>query len=231
MKIKLSPRLGAIAECVNGVESMADIGTDHGFLPVYLVENKMISWAISSDTNKKPLEKSKKIIQEHHFEAFIQTRLGSGLSVLKPGEVDAIVIAGMGGVLIGDLLEADLEVAQKAGRLVLQPMNAQLVLRKYLESRGFRIIQEELAQEGERVYEIIVAETGRMKISNPLEYELGFEFMEKKHPLLKTLIDRKISLESTILFNTMGKTTPDAKKQFQESSLYIESLNKVKECL
>lgn len=231
MKIKLSPRLKAIADCVNGSESMADIGTDHGFLPVYLIENKMIAWAISSDTNKKPLEKSKKIIKEHHFESFIETRLGSGLSVLKSGEVETIVIAGMGGVLIRDLLEGDLDIALKAKKLILQPMNAQIVLRKYLENRGFRIIQEELAQEGERVYEIIVAETGQMKIMDPLEYELGYEFMKKKHPLLKNLIERKISLETTILFNTRGKATPDAKKQFQESSLYIESLNEVKKCL
>ena len=87
MKIKLSPRLEAIAGCVDGTSSMADIGTDHGYLPVYLVENAMTASAIASDTNQQPLKKAEKIISELQLEKQIETRLGSGLSVLKPGEV------------------------------------------------------------------------------------------------------------------------------------------------
>ena len=126
MKIKLSPRLEVIAGCVAGVKSMADIGTDHGYLPVYLVENELVSRAIASDTNQQPLKKAEKIIKEQQLEKQIETRLGSGLSVLKPGEVDAVVMAGMGGLLIRDLLEAQPDVARQQKKLVLQPMNNQV---------------------------------------------------------------------------------------------------------
>ena len=210
---------------------MADIGTDHGYLPVYLVENELVSRAIASDTNQQPLKKAEKIIKEQQLEKQIETRLGSGLSVLKPGEVDAVVMAGMGGLLIRDLLEAQPDVARQQKKLVLQPMNNQVVLRKYLAASGYRIIAEELAREGDRVYEIMVAEAGAMVFSNPLEYELGFEFYAQKHPLLLALIDRKIFLEQQIVRSTRGKTSAVAAKQWQESSLFIEKLNEVKKCL
>lgn len=231
MNIKLSPRLRVIANCVVDTKTMADIGTDHGYLPVTLVGSNHISTAIASDTNKKPLEKAKKIINHYQLEKRIETRLGSGLSVLKPEEVESIVIAGMGGLLIRDLLEADLEVGKSVRKMILQPMNNQAVLRKYLETHGFRIIREDLARENERIYEVIVVEPGEMVMASPLEYELGYEFLKVKHPLLKALINRKISLEEKILLNTLGKTTPVAKKQFWESTLAIQNLNEVKKCL
>ncbi|MBU4541861.1 class I SAM-dependent methyltransferase [uncultured Acetobacterium sp.] len=231
MKIKLSPRLEAIAGCVDGTSSMADIGTDHGYLPVYLVENAMTASAIASDTNQQPLKKAEKIISELQLEKQIETRLGSGLSVLKPGEVETVVMAGMGGLLIRDLLEAQSDVAMETQKLVLQPMNNQAVLRKYLEAAGFRIIREELAQEENRVYQVIVAKPGKMVFTNDLEYQLGFEFYTQKHPLLTALIDRKIFLEQQIVLSTRGKTTAVAAKQWQESSLFIEKLNEVKKWL
>lgn len=231
MNIKLSPRLEVIAGCVAGVKTMADIGTDHGYLPVYLVENHLVSTAIASDTNHKPLKKAAKIISQQQLESYIETRLGSGLSVLKLGEVEAVVMSGMGGLLIRDLLEAEPLVAQDVKKLVLQPMNNQAVLRRYLETHGFKIIKEDLAQEMDRVYEIMVVAPGEMIMTNPLEYELGFEFDKNKHRLLETLINRKIDLEQKILLSTEGKATPVAKKQFEESSIFIQKLNEVKKCL
>lgn len=210
---------------------MADIGTDHGYLPVYLVENALVSRAIASDTNAQPLKKATNIISQQQLEKQIETRLGSGLSVLKPGEVEAVVMAGMGGLLICDLLEAQSDVARETQKLVLQPMNNQAVLRKYLEVAGFRIIREELAQEENRVYQVIVAEPGKMVFTNDLEYQLGFEFYSSKHPLLTALIDRKIFLEQQIVLSTQGKTTAVAAKQWKESSLFIEKLNEVKKWL
>lgn len=231
MKIKLSSRLEVIAGCVTGACSMADIGTDHGYLPAYLVENKGVCRAIASDINQQPLKKAQKIIDAQQLQKQIETRLGSGLSVLKPGEVEVVVMAGMGGLLIRDLLKAQPAVARAAKKLVLQPMNNQAVLRRYLETAGFLITREELAREGDRVYEIIVAEPGAMIVTTPLEYELGFEYYRHQHPLLGALIDRKIFLEQQIVTSTRGRTTAVAAKQFQESSRFIEKLNEVKKCL
>lgn len=231
MKIKLSPRLAVISDCVAGVKTMADIGTDHGYLPVSLVAAGQVTTAIASDTNAKPLKKAEKIIAEFKLEKLIETRLGSGLSVLQPGEVQAVVMAGMGGLLIRDLLEMERRVAMRMEKLVLQPMNNQAVLRKYLEDRGYQIIKEDLCQEMGRIYEIMVVVPGKMVISNPLEYELGYEYDKHQHPLLEALIDRKIYLERKIVLNTQGKTTLVASQQFEASSRFIEKLNEVKKCL
>ena len=231
MNIQLSPRLKVIADSVIGAKSMADIGTDHGYLPVTLVAENQVSTAIAVDVNKMPLEKAKKIISTHGLEKSIETRLGSGLSVLEPGEVEVIVIAGMGGLLIRDCLKADSAVAQNTKKLILQPMNNQKILRRYLEENGYQITREELAQEDERIYEVMVVEPGEMVFTNPLEYDLGHHFMANKHPLLKALIDRKISLEEKILENTRGKDTSFARQQFLASEAYIKKLNEVKKCL
>jgi len=231
MPMELNPRLRVIASCVTDVKTMADIGTDHGYLPVALIEKAILLRAIACDVNAKPLEKAKKIIEDYGFNRSIETRLGSGLSVLKPGEAEAIVMAGMGGLLIRDLLEAEPEVALQAEKLVLQPMNNQAVVRRYLETHGFKIIREDLAQEGDRIYEIIVAQKGVMSITDPLDYELGYQAAQTKHPLLAAHINRKIRYEEKILNNTRGKTTPIAQKQFAESQAYIKRLNEVKKCL
>ncbi len=220
-----------IAGCVAGAESMADIGTDHGYLPAYLVEKNVVSGAIAGDINQQPLKKAERIIIAQQLQKQIETRLGSGLSVLKPGEVEVVVMAGMGGLLIRDLLEAQPDVARATKKLVLQPMNNQAVLRRYLETAGFLITREDLAREGDRVYEIIVAEPGAMIVTTPLEYELGFEYYKHRHPLLGALIDRKIFLEQQIVSSTRGRTSAVAAKQFQESSMFIEKLNEVKKCL
>ncbi len=229
--IDLSPRLDTIMKCVTGVETLADIGTDHGYLPVALVQKNKIARGIACDVNEKPLKKAEKMIKDHGYEKVIETRLGSGLSVLKSGEVQGIVIAGMGGLLIRELINCDIERAHELQLLIFQPMNNQAALRRYLEENRFMIIREELAKEESRIYEIIVAVPGKMTITNPLEYELGFRAIEDNHFLLRELINRKIDLENNIIENTKGKTTPIAKKQFTESVAYIQKLMEVEKCL
>lgn len=231
MPVKLSQRLYAIANCITEVSSIADIGTDHGYLPVYLVESGRINQGIACDINKKPLAKAEKIIKKYGFEKIIETRLGSGLSVLKPNEVDALVLAGMGGILISELLEAKKEVSSSVKKLVLQPMNNQKFLRQYLETQGFEIVKEELVLEGTRVYEIIVARSGEMTIENPLDYELGYNFLKNKHPLGKVHVQRKIEKAKFILERTLGKGTVVAKQKFLESKDYIERLEEIKRWL
>ncbi|MDO4289524.1 MAG: class I SAM-dependent methyltransferase [Eubacterium sp.] len=185
----LTPRLEAIAQLVLPGEVLADIGTDHGYLPVALAASGKIPRAIAADVNAKPLEKAKNCIAEAGLSDKIETRLGSGLSVLAPREAATIVVAGMGGCLIKDLLAAEAAVARLAKRLILQPMNNGAVLRRFLEENGYAIIDEVIAKEEPRVYEIIVASQGEMKITDPLDYDIGFEARKRKHPLLLDLIE------------------------------------------
>lgn len=111
--MKLTPRLEAVANLVTDNAKIADIGTDHGYIPVYLMKKNVIKSAIAADVNKGPLNNAKKEIISSNLDSKIELRLGSGLSVLKVGEVDEVVIAGMGGVLISQLIESELEIAKK----------------------------------------------------------------------------------------------------------------------
>ncbi|MGL4607194.1 MAG: tRNA (adenine(22)-N(1))-methyltransferase [Eubacteriaceae bacterium] len=231
MMSRLSPRLKTIADCVTDVSSFADIGTDHGYIPVYLIENKGVDFGIACDINQKPLEKAENLIKVYGYENQIETRLGSGLSVLKENEVDAIILAGMGGILISELLEEQLAIAFSAKKLIFQPMNNQKILRKYCEERGFQIVKEELAIEGTRIYEIIVAQKGKMIFENSLEYELGHQFLTKKHPLLETLVRVKLGKAQLILESTNAKNTTEAKEKNSECRKYIKDLNEVLKCL
>ena len=224
----MTPRLQVIADNVLKNESMADIGTDHGYLPVYLMEQGFIPRAVAADINEKPLKKAEQLVARSGYEKQIETRLGSGLSVLIPGEAGTIVMAGMGGYLIRDLLTESLEVAVSAKRLVLQPMNNAFIVRHFLEDNGFVIVNEDLAKEERRVYEIIVAEKGEMSIENDLDYLIGYEEKRRKHPLLPELIDRKLELENKIIQNTENKHTKMAREQYKKSTAIAAALMEVK---
>lgn len=167
----ITPRLEMIIKHVRG-KKIADIGTDHAYIPIYLIENNLAGYVIASDINKGPLLIAGDNIKNHNLTEKIETRLGGGLSVLKESEADTIIIAGMGGILISEILDADIENAKKS-KLILQPMNAQYELRKYLLTHGFKITDEDLAVEGFKVYNLIEAESGEQQpFENDFEYQI-----------------------------------------------------------
>lgn len=198
--MKLTNRLLEIANLITS-RKIADIGTDHGYIPTYLLENNKIDFAILSDVNKGPLENSRKEIRNKKLENKVNLRLGSGIDILEPFEVDEIIIAGMGGILISNIIENKKEVAKSAKKLILQPMQAQFELRKYLLNNNFEIIDEVLVKEDFRIYEIIVAKYTEHKkeIVDEIHYEVGEKLIEKKDVLLNEFIDKKIYSYNNIL--------------------------------
>ena len=158
MNFELSNRLRTCLEFLSGFESIADIGTDHGLLPAYGILNHHIKTAIAADIGQGPLQMAKKTISKYHLKDAVQLRLGPGLSVLKAGEVQGAVIAGMGGKLICSILGEGLEVAKSCRRLVLQPNVDAHLIRRALMGWGFRIVHEALILEDGKYYEIVVAE-------------------------------------------------------------------------
>ena len=157
--IKLTPRLKTVAEFAEGAASVADIGTDHGLLAAYLAQQGA-KRVIAADKNEGPLAAAAATAREYNLRDEIILRRGDGLQVLSEGEAEVIVIAGMGGELIAQILSAAPAVWQKCRRLILQPMNDACVLRRFLEGSGWHILCEKLAAEGKRLYTIIVAEEG-----------------------------------------------------------------------
>ncbi len=171
----LSNRLKAIYDMVGKVDVLADIGTDHAYLPICLKKDNHVSRIILSDVNRGPLDTARNNVSEAGIVEDVSFRLGSGLEPYEEGEVDVYVIAGMGGNLIADILRADEEVARSASFLVLQPMKNQRVLRKYLNENSFEIIEELVVREDGRFYEVIKVSKGEQNKLTVSELELGYK--------------------------------------------------------
>lgn len=228
--MKLTDRLLKIASLVTKGKKIADIGTDHGYIPVYLLNKGDIDYAILADVNKGPLENARKEVRHNKLLDKTNLRLGSGIEVLEVGEVDEIIIAGMGGILISELLEAKNEVAKSADKLILQPMQAQDELRKYLLNNGYEILNEVLVKEDFRIYEILeVKYTGKNTIvEDEIYYEVGKNLIENNDHLLKEFLDKKIYKYNSIIEKLEGKSGEGIDKKREDSLVAISKLEKLK---
>lgn len=230
--MKITKRLERVASHISKGSIVLDIGTDHGYIPVFLVKKGVSPSAIAADVNKKPLDKAKELIAENKMNDKVETRLGSGFEIIKDGEVDEVIIAGMGGVLISDLITAAGEIPKKLKKLVLQPMQAQKELRKYLLKNGYEIIEEELVKEDGRIFEIIVVEYKGQDFSDGME-EIDFE-ISKKHrnqnnPLFIEFLERKIHEEESILEKIKGKETKEVNEKREICKKRLEVLRGILE--
>ena len=147
--IKLSQRLQAIANFVPKGAKVADIGTDHGFLPCYLAQSGQAEQVIACDVNAQPLSLAQKNITDYNVADKVSTRLGNGLAVLKPGEVDTVTIAGMGGALMIDILDASPNVVDRLKRIILQPNVGAEAVRVWAEKNRWQIVAEDLVKEND----------------------------------------------------------------------------------
>lgn len=194
----LTPRLEAIAEMVESGATLADIGTDHGYLPLALLSRGVIQSAIAADVNEKPLESAKRNTPDNLKEK-MQFRLGNGLEPVQAGEVDQIVIAGMGGELISEILSADWQKTRSFSSLILQPMVKVAHLRQFLKENGFCIMDETMVQEGNKFYQIIKVKHGQEQKLQPIHLEIGAGIIEKGGPALEAFLAFRISRIDRIL--------------------------------
>jgi tRNA (adenine22-N1)-methyltransferase len=197
MRITLPPRLKAVAEAVTINTTAADVGTDHGYLPVYLIKQMGLEKVIATDVNEDPLSKASRIINRHGLRKQVELRLGDGLSVLAAGEAATIIMAGVGGALIGELLQESPEVAQRADRLILQPVQAVPELRRYLLNNGYQIIAEKLIQEKFRFYEVIIARYEALPPAktDPVLLQIGAFIRHQEPATAQAYLKRKIRLQ------------------------------------
>lgn len=183
----LSPRLQAVCKMIP-TGDVADIGTDHAQLPIALADSGWSGKIIASEVQSGPFLRAQHEIRRSGWQKRIELRYGDGLSVLAPGEVGTIVLAGMGGGLIATLLQAAPQVAGMAKTIVLQPMQGADILRRWLVGAGYQLRDEDLAKEGAKLYEVIAAGKGRQVITEELLFEIGPCLWDKRHPLLPDLI-------------------------------------------
>ena len=214
--MKLTDRLLKIADLVTKGKKIADIGTDHGYIPVYLLNKGHVDFAILADVNKGPLENARSEVRHNNLTDKVDLRLGSGIEVLNENEVDEVIIAGMGGILISELLEAKKSVAHNLDKLILH--------------NGYEILDEVLVKEDFRIYEIIVAKytSKNTVVDDEIYYEVGKKLIENKDPLLNEFIDKKIFMYNSILKKLEGKTGEEIEKKIKISTEKISKLENLK---
>ncbi|MEW9049600.1 MAG: tRNA (adenine(22)-N(1))-methyltransferase TrmK [Neobacillus sp.] len=157
---KLSLRLGAVAKYVPNGFKVADIGSDHAYLPCYLVKNNEVTFAIAGEVVAGPYQSAKKNVQAEGLEGIVSVRMGDGLEVIENDEVDCITIAGMGGTLITNILDAGKLKLGSVTRLVLQPNINAMAIRQWFMENGWQLIAEEILEEDGKIYEVLVGEKG-----------------------------------------------------------------------
>ena len=150
--MQLSLRLSAIADLVTEGNRLVDVGCDHGYLPVYLIQQKKIPSAIAMDVRKGPLSRAKEHIRQYGLEEYIQARLSDGLENLKAGEGDTLVIAGMGGPLMERILTDGQSVRDSFSEMILQPQSDIPHFRRFIQSQGFQIVEEKMVEEEGKFY-------------------------------------------------------------------------------
>lgn len=172
METKLSKRLETVASFVPQGARLVDVGSDHAYLPLFLVEQGRIDFAVAGEVVQGPYQSALQNVQASGKSDFIQVRLANGLAAVQTDDqITAVSIAGMGGRLIADILESGKDKLTTVQRLILQPNNREDDVRQWLQFNGFSLIAERILEEHGKRYEILVAEPGKMNLS---EVELRF---------------------------------------------------------
>ena len=229
--MKLSGRLMALAAFVPQGARMADIGTDHAYLPIELIQKGVAISAVAGEVHMGPYQAAKDNIESLGLQHKIFVRFGDGLGVLSPQEVDTVVIAGMGGSSIIEILSSNLEVTSSLKRLVLQPMIGTGTVRHWLNENKWRIIDENLVQDDGKLYEILVAEPGEPFIVEPIMYDIGTILWEKKPKLLELHISNLIAQTERVLHEMGTNPTARLSPKYNEYLTRREQLEVKRQCL
>ncbi|NYB73491.1 SAM-dependent methyltransferase [Sedimentibacter hydroxybenzoicus DSM 7310] len=192
-------RLECIKSMLAKCHTAADIGTDHGYVAEMLLNENICEKVIATDLNKGPLDRAIKHLTSVNLHGKCDFRLGSGLTVLNENEADAIIIAGMGGELIADIIEASKNIALQASQLILQPMTMGDKLRQYLAENSFKIIDENIVKEMHHYYFVIKAVPGKYEVTDKIFYEISKIILEKKDPIMVEYLNKILKVNENII--------------------------------
>lgn len=223
--MKVKARLEAIAKWIPEKTIVADIGTDHAYLPVMLVQRGIIKMAIAGDIASGPCQAARKTIEAAGLLDNIKVRQGNGLSVVTiSDEVEVIIIAGMGAGTMIDIITEGKEIMEGVKRLVLQPMNGAAKLRQWAGQQGWQIVAEDLVEETGLLYEIIVLERGKTEAYSAAMCEIGPKLWREGHPLLREHFARIIIGYHKLLAGMRLSENAKNSEKYQELSNLVEAL-------
>lgn len=210
-EIQISRRLQSVAAFVEIGKTLADVGCDHGYIPIYLLQKKKIEKAIAMDINQGPLMRAQEHIHEWGLENYISTRLSDGVGALKPNEAESVVIAGMGGPLMEKILTEGESVLRTVQELVLQPQSEIGSFRKFLCKNDYCITQEEMILEDGKYYPIMRVVHGKMEYQTEIEYLYGKKLLQDRNPVLKEFLEWEQEKAEKLLEKLKNSQTASAK--------------------
>lgn len=214
--MRLSKRLALVASFVHEGGSLADIGTDHGYIPIALVSRGTVSGAIAMDVRQGPLERAKAHIREHRLEDRIETRLSDGAAMLQPGEADTVVIAGMGGELVIHIMEGGRHLWEQVNQWVLSPQSELDKVRQFLRDHGFVIIREDMVEEEGKYYTVMDVARGTMNEMTQAECRYGAWLIQHKNPVLREFLRKERVQLLHIKDQLDAQNTDSARKRMAE---------------
>ncbi len=198
MAIRLSKRLRTLADMVADGQRLADIGTDHGYIPIYLCQTGRIPSALAMDIGKGPLQQADTHIAQQGLSSRIETRLSDGMAALQKNEADTILIAGMGGGLVMKILTEGADKLTGTETLILQPQSEIAQVRTFLRKQGFRITDEEMVLEDGKYYPMMKVNRQQAAVSSSDERQCQVEdafgpvLLQKRHTVLREWLEREL---------------------------------------
>lgn len=228
MAIHLSKRLTALANMVTDGNRLADIGTDHGYIPIYLCQTGKIPSALAMDIGKGPLQQAQTHIAEHGLSEQIKTRLSDGMSALQFGEADTILIAGMGGGLVMKILSEGAEKLTGKEELILQPQSEIALVREFLRVRNFQILNEDMILEDGKYYPMMKVRYAPEKFvqqSKPTDgdFLFGPMLLQAHHAVLHSYLLREQRIQKDVLKQLAAqKQTPAIMQRTKEVEAHLQ---------
>ncbi len=208
--MELSKRLYAVAGLVTEGASVADVGTDHGYIPIYLVKQGIASKALALDVNEGPLQRARFHIIGHGLKEQIEARLSDGLRAVAPGEADTMIAAGMGGNLIIRILTDGRQIVDTLSVCILQPQSEIEKVRRYLAANGLVIEDEDMVEEDGKFYPVMRVVHGIPDSCEDYEYRYGKKLLQKKHPVLHKFLLREKGIQESILEQLAARTESES---------------------
>lgn len=227
--MKLSERLNTVVSFVEPGSRIADVGTDHGYVPIELARRGIIRHALAMDVRKGPLERAQAHIRQYGLEQVIETRLSDGIGQMRDGEADTVIVAGMGGELVIHILEEGKPFWEQIQHWILSPQSELDKVRDYLVQNGFSIARETMLKEEGKYYVVMDICRGPMEPLKPWESLYGPLLLKEKQPVLKEFLEKERNLCESILKGLSGQESASAQERAAELTRQIRWIRKAQD--
>lgn len=228
-QVELSARMQALTDMVSKHSVVCDVGCDHGFVSIYLVQQGIAPKVYAMDVGKGPLERAKEHIKEYELEAYIETRLSDGLNALQVGEADCMVCAGMGGKLMMRILKEGEEKTRAMKELILQPQSEIASFRAFLRKEGYKVVRENMIYEDGKYYPMMKVipenKSGELATEYILWDKFGELLLKEKHPVLCQYLAQSKEYLAELLLHVNAQGGERAQGRVEEIQEELRMIN------